>query len=101
MNDEFEYTEGIPESLFEADQAIALKYDGETAPTVAASGNDELAQAIIALAIEHRIPVYENAELSQWLSKLEPGDEIPQSLYVAIAEILAFVYQLEGKTPLK
>jgi flagellar biosynthesis protein len=45
------------------------------------------------------VPIYENAELSQWLSTLELGDEIPQALYITIAEILAFVYKLEGKKP--
>lgn len=90
---------GIPDSLLQADKAIALHYDGEQAPTISASGEGELAQAIIALAMEHKIPIYENAELSQWLSRLELGEEIPQGLYLAIAEVLAFVYQLEGKTP--
>ncbi len=91
----------IPESLLNASQAIALSYDGEKAPKLAAKGDDELAQAIIQLALQAQVPIYENAELSQWLSKLELGDEIPQALYVTIAEILAFVYKLEGKEPHK
>lgn len=94
-----EYSEEIPESLLNASQAIALSYDGEKAPTLAAKGNDELAQAIIQLALQAQVPIYENAELSQWLSKLELGDEIPQALYLTIAEILAFVYKLEDKEP--
>lgn len=89
----------IPASLLNASQAIALSYDGEQAPTLSAKGNDELAQAIIDLAIQAKVPIYENAELTQWLSKLELGDEIPQALYLTIAEILAFVYKLEGKEP--
>ena len=89
----------IPESLFSADQAIALSYDGHNAPTVSAKGEDELAQAIIQLALQHEVPVYENATLLRWLSQLELGDEIPKSMYQVIAEILAFVYRLEGKTP--
>tara|TARA_B110001454_G_C12669661_1_gene413170 strand:- start:56 stop:352 length:297 start_codon:yes stop_codon:yes gene_type:complete len=94
-----EYTEEIPESLLKASQAIALSYDGEKAPTLAAKGDDELAQAIIQLALQAKVPIYENAELTQWLSKLELGDEIPQALYLTIAEILAFVYKLEDKEP--
>jgi flagellar biosynthesis protein len=94
-----EMLDEIPESLLNASQAIALSYDGKTAPTLAAKGGDELAQAIIQLAIQAQVPIYENAELSQWLSKLELGDEIPQALYLTIAEILAFVYRLEGKNP--
>ncbi len=94
-----EVLDEIPASILNAKQAIALSYDGETAPTLAAKGDDELAQAIIQLALQAQVPIYENAELSQWLSKLELGDEIPQALYITIAEILAFVYQLEGKEP--
>ena len=96
---DWQKSQSIPDSLLQADKAIALHYDGENAPTVSASGEDELAQAIIALAMEHEVPVYENAELTEWLSRLELGDEIPQALYIAIAEVLAFVYDLEGKTP--
>ena len=93
------YLDELPESLLNASQAIALSYDGEKAPTLAAKGDDELAQAIIQLALKAQVPIYENAELSQWLSKLELGDEIPQALYLTIAEILAFVYKLEDKEP--
>lgn len=96
-----EYTTDIPESLLNAKQAIALSYDGKTAPTIAAKGDDELAQAIIELALKAQVPIYENAELSQWLSNLDLGDEIPEALYLTIAEILAFVYKLEGKEPHK
>ena len=95
-----EYLDEIPESLLNASQAVALSYDGEKAPTLAAKGDDELAQAIIQLALQAQVPIYENAELSQWLSKLELGDEIPKALYLTIAEILSFVYKLEDKEPL-
>ena len=96
---DWQKSQGVPDSLLQADKAVALHYDGENAPTLSASGENELAQAIIALAMEHEVPVYENAELTEWLSRLELGDEIPQALYIAIAEVLAFVYDLEGKTP--
>ena len=89
----------IPAHLFEATQAIALQYDGDSAPTVAATGRDDIAQEIIRLALEHNIPVYENAELAQWLGQLDIGEEIPEQLYRIIAEILAFVFALEGRTP--
>lgn len=94
-----EYLDEIPEGLLNASQAIALSYDGEKAPTLAAKGDNDLAQAIIELALQAKVPIYENAELTQWLSKLELGDEIPQALYLTIAEILAFVYKLEDKEP--
>lgn len=89
----------IPQSLLDASQAIALAYDGETAPKITAKGDEEIAQAIIQLALEHKVPIYENASLVQWLAQLEIGDEIPEQLYKIIAAILAFVYELEGRMP--
>ena len=91
----------IPDSLKQATRAVALKYSPESrsAPHVAAMGEEELAQAIIGLALAHEIPIYENASLTQWLGQLNVGDEIPEALYQVIAEILSVVYQLEGKTP--
>ena len=89
----------IPEHLLNATEAIALTYDGEHAPHVSASGEYDLAQAIISVAIAHEVPVYENAELATWLGQLEIGEEIPEQLYQVIAEILAFVYRLEGRLP--
>jgi len=79
--------------------AVALHYDGETAPQVTAKGYGEVAEQIIAIAKNHNVPLEENKELVQVLSQLELGDEIPQELYLAIAEIIAFVYILKGETP--
>lgn len=80
-------------------QAIALTYDGETAPILSAKGNDELAEAIIAIASAHEIPIYENAELVCLLARLELGEAIPEQLYRCIAEIIAFAWYLKGKHP--
>ncbi|MGA9660314.1 MAG: EscU/YscU/HrcU family type III secretion system export apparatus switch protein [Pseudomonas alloputida] len=80
-------------------QAIALTYDGHQAPTVTAKGDAELAEAILALAREHEVPIYENAELVRLLARLELGDQIPEALYLTIAEIIAFAWQLRGKVP--
>ena len=82
-----------------ATQAIALKYDEVTAPKLTAKGSAELAEEIVKLANEHGIPLYENSELVSILSKLELGEEIPEVLYRVIAEIIAFAYHLQGKTP--
>lgn len=79
--------------------AVALKYDGTRAPTVAASGMDEIAAEIIRIAREHEVPLYENAELAAILARLELDDEIPEALYRVIAEILAFAFNLQGRTP--
>jgi Uncharacterized homolog of the cytoplasmic domain of flagellar protein FhlB len=80
-------------------QAIALSYDGQQAPTLSAKGDDTLAEAILALARQHEVPIYENAELVRLLARLELGDQIPEALYLTIAEIIAFAWQLRGKVP--
>lgn len=79
--------------------AVALKYDGVGAPRVTAKGVGEVAQHIVDLAIEHEIPMQENALLAQTLAQLELGEEIPPALYIAVAEIIAFAYYLSGKVP--
>jgi flagellar biosynthesis protein len=61
-------------------QAIALKYDGAHAPTLTAKGNDELAEAILKIARECEVPIYENPELVRLLARMELGDSIPQEL---------------------
>ncbi len=93
----------IPDYLFDNDtdnlNAIALNYDGSGAPKLSAKGDNDLAKEIIKIAIENRVPIYQNPELSEWLSQMEIGDEIPEMLYQVIAEILAFVFYIEGKNP--
>lgn len=79
--------------------AVALKYDGKRAPTVAASGMDDVAGEIIRLAREHGVPLYESPELASILARLDLDEEIPETLYRVIAEILAFAFNLQGKTP--
>ena len=79
--------------------AVALHYDGKEAPQITAKGSGELAEKIIALAKEHGIPLHEDAALIGLLSKLDLGDEIPQALYTAVAEVIAFAYILNGKVP--
>ena len=80
-------------------QAIALTYDGQNAPVLNAKGDDELAEAILAIAREYEVPIYENAELVRLLARLELGDAIPEQLYRCIAEIIAFAWYLKGKAP--
>ncbi|MCG7866875.1 MAG: flagellar protein FhlB [gamma proteobacterium symbiont of Stewartia floridana] len=82
-----------------SDLAVALKYDGENAPRLTAKGRGELAERILALAEEHDIPLHEDVELAALLSQIPLGDEIPQALYRAVAEVIAFAYLLSGKRP--
>lgn len=81
--------------------AVALKYDENRfgAPRVIAKGVDVLAQQIRQVAAGHRIPLVEAPPLARALyATTELGREIPASLYVAVARILAYVYQLKTAT---
>ncbi len=79
--------------------AVALEYDGETAPKVTAKGMDDMADKIIDIATEHGVPLQKNDGLVDVLSQMNLGDEIPENLYRAIAEVIAFAYILTGKFP--
>ncbi len=80
-------------------KAVALFYDGHQAPTVSAKGTGETAAEIVAIARQHQVPLCDNPALLELLITLELGESIPESLYVSIAHIIAFAYQLQGKTP--
>jgi len=77
-------------------RAVALRYDQDkgTAPTVVAKGRGLIAEQILALAREHDICIHESPELIEVLIRLELGEEIPEALYRAIAEVIAFAYGL-------
>lgn len=77
--------------------AVALRYEGKGAPRVTAKGRGLTAERILALAEEHGIPLREDPDLVYLLSQLELGDEIPATLYIAVAEVIAFAYRLSGK----
>jgi flagellar biosynthetic protein FlhB len=78
--------------------AVALGYDASVnvAPVVLAKGRDKTAQKIKEIAEEADIPIVENKPLAQVLYKsVEVGEMIPEELYHAVAEVLAFVYALQ------
>ena len=79
--------------------AVALQYDGQTAPKVTAKGHHQIAEQILALAREHNIPLQENAELANLLAQIDLGEQIPEPLYLAVAQVIAFAYYLSGKAP--
>ena len=81
------------------DLAIALNYDGENAPRLTAKGQHELARRIVELAREHDVPMRQDPQLAALLSQIPLGDEIPEALYRAVAEVIAFAYMLSGKRP--
>jgi len=76
--------------------AVALKYEpGAAAPRVLAMGADHVATKIREMAREHRIPVIENKPVARALyAEVKVGDLIPENLFQAVAEILAYVYRL-------
>jgi len=80
--------------------AVALKYEAGKmeAPVVLAKGQELVAEKIREIAREHHIPLVENPPVARLLhSKVEVGQSIPDELFKAVAEILAYVYSLKGK----
>ncbi|MFQ6048862.1 MAG: flagellar biosynthesis protein FlhB, partial [Phycisphaerae bacterium] len=80
--------------------AVAIRYQAETmsAPRVVAKGQGLLARRIRQLAIQHGVPIVERPALARALYRIvEVGQEIPPQFYRAIAEILAYVYELAGR----
>ena len=80
-------------------QAVALRYQPERdrAPKLVAKGQGYLAEKILELARQHHIPVREDKNLLQILSRLDLNQEIPAEVYKAVAEILAFIYRLANR----
>jgi flagellar biosynthesis protein len=76
------------------DEAVALAYDpaDRDLPKVTAKGRGEMAAELIRLALEHHIPIKYDPDLVQVLSRLEEGQDLPEEVYLVVAEILAFVY---------
>lgn len=77
--------------------AVALHYrpERDRAPHVVAKGGGETAARILAIAKEHGVPLQQDAALAVALSRLDLNEEIPRELYVAVAEVLRFVWELE------
>lgn len=93
--------EGLPieEKITPTDRkaAVALRYDvdRDKAPLVIAAGRGAVADEILRIAEDNKIPLYEDPELAKLLSKLELDTEIPAELYALVAEVLFFVYKLD------
>lgn len=81
--------------------AVALRYDDKTmrAPRVVAKGVDLIAARIREIATEHKVPIFEAPPLARALHRsVELGDEIPAGLYVAVAQVLTYIFQLRAAT---
>ncbi|BCL61035.1 flagellar biosynthetic protein FlhB [Desulfomarina profundi] len=80
-------------------KAVAISYDGTESqtPKIVASGKGRIAEKIIETAKQAGIHIQEDPNLVELLSKVPVGDEIPVELYQTVAEVLAFVYQINEK----
>ncbi len=81
--------------------AVALAYrEADAAPRVVAKGRGLVAEEIIARAREHGVYVHESPELVSLLSQIDLDQHIPPQLYIAVAELLAWLYRIErGEAP--
>lgn len=80
-------------------KAVAIKYDPQTdaAPVIAAAGQGVVAENIIRLAKESKVPIVEDVKTADLLSQLSVGDAIPPALYQVVAEILIFITNTDSK----
>ena len=81
-------------------RAVALRYDDEqdSAPRMVAKGEGRLAEKIIEIARERGITLYEDPDLIELLCKLELQQLVPEKLFGAVAEVMAFVYRINHRT---
>jgi flagellar biosynthesis protein len=78
-------------------KAVALSYEStkNVSPKVVATGKGEVAEKIIEKAKEHHVPIQNDPSLVELLSQLEVNQVIPEQLYNAVAEVLAFIYKAD------
>lgn len=87
-------------SYEKASAAVAISYNEEKkSPFVSALGYESRAQAIIDMAKELGVYIHKDPVLLNELKSLKEGEQVPEQLFQIIAEILAFSYLLQGKTP--
>ncbi len=79
--------------------AVALRYDLDPnhVPKIVASGRGELAESILAAAFAAGVKVRRDADLTELLSAMELGEDIPAEAFVAVAEVLRYVFEANGK----
>jgi flagellar biosynthesis protein len=78
----------------ERSTTAALRYTGTGAPEVVAAGRGAVAERILAHAREAGVPVHRDPELADSLARLALGAEVPEELWAAVAEVLAWAYSL-------
>jgi flagellar biosynthesis protein len=77
--------------------AVALAYEEGSAPRVVATGRGAIAETILSTARAHGVAVEENAALAEALGRIELDEEIPEVLYRAVAEVIAFVIRARDR----
>lgn len=77
--------------------AVALRYEPGNTPVVVAKGRAEVAAKIAATAAEHGVAIEENPALAEALAHVDLDDEIPEPLFRAVAEVIAFVLRTKGE----
>jgi len=79
--------------------SVAISYNREAmdAPQIVAKGADHMAFRIREIAREHQVPILENKSVARALYKLEVGEQVPEDMFKAVAEILAYVYSVKRK----
>lgn len=87
------------ETLARWKKAVALRYDHEqdAVPRVVASGQGRAAERILQAARDYGIEVYEDPDLIEILSKLQVDQYIPEKLFLAVAEVMAYVYRVNNR----
>jgi flagellar biosynthesis protein len=80
-------------------KAAAIKYDQakRMAPRVVAKGKGHIAEQIMQVALENDVPMHADRNLANLLEAMELESEIPTELYQAVAEVLVFIYRINGK----
>ena len=88
-----------PEERPAPPRAVAVKYDPKVmaAPNLVAKGRGDVARRILELAAKHDVPVRRDADLVELLAVCDLGEDIPVELYSAVAELLAYLYRLNGE----
>ncbi len=85
----------MPDDAVPPPRATALSYGGDDAPKVVATGRGLIAERILDEAERAGVPIRRDAALAQALAGLELGHEVPEELWVAVAEALAWAYSLD------
>lgn len=80
-------------------QAVALQHEqrADSVPRIVAAGKGDLAQQIIAAAKAAGVDIVEDPDLLEVLGRIPVGEEIPAELFQAVAELLAFIYRMNGR----